>query len=361
MTNSNNSASSSISFSFVQPVKLDRINYLVWRAQVRASIIANSLEGFINGDSQCPNRLLTEAEGESSSTEARRSNRRETPNFVDWKKTDKLLQSWMLSSMVDNVLIMVVDCDSSREHWKKLAEMFMSQSKACYMPLKMQIQTTKKGALSVGDYFNKMKKIADSLAIDGNPLASTDFITHLLTGLDENYDSLITNILARLEKDNVPVEEVYSLMLSHQSRIEMTKGKMQSEILHDMSANFAQKGKNYNKKKALMEEILVDLIIVRMEHGLIRKSSVRFASFLVMELISAGIGLIKTSFLGKEEVALGLEVALITKTLVLFVLRIAMVEVFLLKVILDLMHNCFKAMLNIRMLVSLHLKAILSI
>lgn len=239
--------------------------------------------------------------------------------------------------------------------------MFMSQSKARYMPLKMQIQTTKKGALSVSDCFNKMKKIADSLAIGGNPLASTDFIMHLLTGLDENYDSLITNILARLEKDNVTVEEVYSLMLSHESRIEMTKGKMQSEILHDMSANFAQKGKNYNKKKALMEEILVDLIIVRMEHGLIRKSSVRFASFLVMELISAGIGLIKTSFLGKEEVALGLEVALITKTLVLFVLRIAMVEVFLLKVILDLMHNCFKAMLNIRMLVSLHHKAILSI
>lgn len=115
MTNSNNSASSSISFSFVQPVKLDIINYLVWRAQVRASIIANGLEGFINGDSQCPNRFLTETEGESSSIEARRSNRRETPNFVDWKKTDKLLQSWMLSSMVDNELIMVVDCDSSLE------------------------------------------------------------------------------------------------------------------------------------------------------------------------------------------------------------------------------------------------------
>ncbi|KAL9437330.1 hypothetical protein AB3S75_023233 [Citrus x aurantiifolia] len=91
MTNSNNSASSSISFSFVQPVKLDITNYLVWRAQVRASIIANGLEGFINGDSQCPNRFLTETEGESSSIEARRSNHRETPNFVDWKKTDKLL------------------------------------------------------------------------------------------------------------------------------------------------------------------------------------------------------------------------------------------------------------------------------
>lgn len=50
----------------------------------------------------------------------------------------------MLSSMVDNVLIMVVDSDTSQELWEKLAELFMSQSKARYMPLKMQIQTTKK-------------------------------------------------------------------------------------------------------------------------------------------------------------------------------------------------------------------------
>ncbi|KAK9200689.1 hypothetical protein WN944_015887 [Citrus x changshan-huyou] len=115
------------------------------------------------------------------------------------------------------------------------------------MPLKMQIQTTKKGAMSVSDYFNKMKKIADSLAIGGNPLASTDFIMHLLTGLDDNYESLVTTILARLEKDSLTVEEVYSLMLSHETKVEMSKGKVQNELVHDMSANFAQKGQNYNK------------------------------------------------------------------------------------------------------------------
>ncbi|KAH9686754.1 Disease resistance protein [Citrus sinensis] len=159
-------------------------------------------------------------------SEAQSSSRRENPDYIDWKKTDKLLQSWMLSSMADNVLIM---------------------SKARYMPLKMQIQTIKKGAMSVSDYFNKMKKIADSLGIGGNPLASTDFIMHLLTGLDENYESLVTTILARLEKDSLIVEEVYSLMLSHETRVEMSKGKVQNELVHDMLANFSQKGQNYNK------------------------------------------------------------------------------------------------------------------
>ncbi|KAH9800494.1 retrovirus-related pol polyprotein from transposon RE1 [Citrus sinensis] len=231
MANPNNSGSSSLSFSFIQLTKLDRTNYLVWRAQIRASIIANGLEGFINGESLCPNRFLSSYENAASRSEAQSSSRRENPAYIDWKKADKLLQSWMLSYMI----------------WEKLAEMFMSQSKARYMPLKMQIQTIKKGAMSVSDYFNKMKKIADSLAIGGNPLASTDFIMHLLTGLDDNYESLVTTILARLEKDSLTVEEVYSLMLSHETRVEMSKGNVQNELMHDMSANFAQKGQNYNK------------------------------------------------------------------------------------------------------------------
>lgn len=148
--------------------------------------------------------------------------------------------------MTDDVLIMVIHCETSLELWEMLAEIFMSQSKARYMPLKMQIQTTKKGALSVSDYFNKMKKLADSLAVGGNPLSSNKLIMHLLTGLDDSYESLVTNILTRLEKEHITVEEVYSMMLSHETRLEMNKGKSQTEIMHDMSAHFAQKGQNFN-------------------------------------------------------------------------------------------------------------------
>lgn len=59
----------------------------------------------------------------------------------------------MLSFMVDCVLIMVIDSDASLELRENLAEMFMSQSKARYMPLKIRVQTTKKGALSIANYF----------------------------------------------------------------------------------------------------------------------------------------------------------------------------------------------------------------
>ncbi|KAH9661600.1 retrovirus-related pol polyprotein from transposon RE1 [Citrus sinensis] len=231
MSGSNHIASSSLSFHFVQPVKLDRSNYLVWKAQVRTSIIANGLESFINGENVCPERYLVESTQESRRSGAEASQKQENPDYALWMKTDKLLQSWMLSSML----------------WEMLAEIFMSQSKARYLPLKMQIQSTKKGSLSVSDYFNKMKKIADSLAIGGNPVTSNELIMHLLTGLDDNYESLVTNILTRLEKEKLTVEEVYSMMLSHETRLEMNKGKYHNEPQHEMTANFAQKSQGYNK------------------------------------------------------------------------------------------------------------------
>lgn len=36
-------------------------------------------------------------------------------------------------------------------------------------------------------------------------------------------------------------------MLSHETRLKMNKGKAQSEVLHNMSVNFAKKRLNYNK------------------------------------------------------------------------------------------------------------------
>ena len=53
MANANTSPLSSLSFTYIQPVKLDRANCLVWKTQVEASIIGNGLEGFINGDKPC--------------------------------------------------------------------------------------------------------------------------------------------------------------------------------------------------------------------------------------------------------------------------------------------------------------------
>lgn len=91
MANSNTSPSSSLSFSFIQLVKLDRMNYLVWKTQVLASIIENGFEGFINGDMPCLAQFLLESIGESSISEVIATRPTKNPKYIVWKKIDKLL------------------------------------------------------------------------------------------------------------------------------------------------------------------------------------------------------------------------------------------------------------------------------
>ena len=68
-----------------------------------------------------------------------------------------------------------------------------------------------------------MKKISDNLAIEGNALSSNEFVMNVLTGVDDSYESLVTNVLTGLEKENITVEDLFSMLLSHEVRLEMSK------------------------------------------------------------------------------------------------------------------------------------------
>lgn len=59
--------------------------------------------------------------------------------------------------------------------------------------------------------------------------------------MDDSYESLVTNVLTRLEKEKITVDDLFSMLLSHEVRLEMSKGKTQFEVIHDMSANLAKK------------------------------------------------------------------------------------------------------------------------
>lgn len=76
----------------------------------------------------------------------------------------------------------------------------------------------------MGDYFAKIKRIADILVLTGKPVELNDFIMHVLTRFDSSkYESLVTVVLVRGEK--IILDDLYSLLLSHEIRIEHKKRK----------------------------------------------------------------------------------------------------------------------------------------
>lgn len=79
---------------------------------------------------------------------------------------------------------------------------------------------------------------------------------HLLIGLDDSYESLVTNILTRLKKEQLI-----------ETRLEMSKGKLHNEILDDLSATFLKRDRILLKlvmkiRKILILEMLMDMMVI---------------------------------------------------------------------------------------------------
>jgi hypothetical protein len=84
----------------------------------------------------------------------------------------------------------------------------------------------------------KMKALADTLAIIGQPLKDEEFIAYLLAGLDESYDSLVTFVTTR--DDAIPLSELFAYLLSQEYWIE---SRQTTAKVDEYSANFVNRGR----------------------------------------------------------------------------------------------------------------------
>lgn len=134
------------------------------------------------------------------------------PEYKVWKKQDHILLSWLLSSLNEGVLGNVVDCSTSYEIWTTLSNEFGARTRARILHLRTQIQTTKKGSLTIHEYYSRMKSMLNALRAAGNNMIDDDFIMCVLVGVGPEYDSVVTNITSM--QNSPSLAEVYSMLLS---------------------------------------------------------------------------------------------------------------------------------------------------
>ncbi|KAH6766963.1 hypothetical protein C2S52_017946 [Perilla frutescens var. hirtella] len=131
--------------------KLDDSNYLLWKQQILATIEGFGLEKFL--------------------------------------EEDQLITSWLLLSITESVLVGIVGLTTSREIWETVESNYASQSRAKLMQIKFQLQTLKKGGLSMKEYLNKIKSCCDILGSAGERLSDENHVLHILAGLGPEYNS----------------------------------------------------------------------------------------------------------------------------------------------------------------------------
>ena len=87
--------------------------------------------------------------------------------------------------------------------------------------LKIQLKSIKEEGNSASKYLLKIKKIVDSLAAIGAPISTEEQIEVILDGLNEDYNTLITAILARSQPFSI--NELKALLMAQEEMLERFK------------------------------------------------------------------------------------------------------------------------------------------
>ncbi|KAL4565709.1 hypothetical protein LXL04_029812 [Taraxacum kok-saghyz] len=140
------------------------------------------------------------------------------PAYQQWKKKDRYVLLWLKSTLSERSLAIVARASSSRTAWLAIETTFQAQTRARRMAMKGELQTLSKGSLTMLDYIEKKRSIADALAETLNPISTEDLIGYILSGLDSSYSPFTAAFMVHGEDSTV--DDLIGLLLQEEARLE---------------------------------------------------------------------------------------------------------------------------------------------
>ena len=156
------------------------------------------------------------------------------PDYDIWMAKDQQVLSYLLTSLSKEILGQVSTEVTASTAWAAIVGMFASQSRVRVIATRMALAIASKGSSTIGEYFAKMKGLADEMASAGKKIEDEELVSNILTGLDEPFDPVVSAVAARVEP--ITMNELYTQLVSFEQRMEIRGGWQQS------SANIVAKG-----------------------------------------------------------------------------------------------------------------------
>nr|KYP47652.1 Retrovirus-related Pol polyprotein from transposon TNT 1-94 [Cajanus cajan]KYP75240.1 Retrovirus-related Pol polyprotein from transposon TNT 1-94 [Cajanus cajan] len=127
--------------------------------------------------------------------------------------------------MSKDMLTRVIGCKSSFQIWDKIHAYFHAHTNAKARQLRGDLRGTTLDNRSISDYLLCIQTLVDALTAIGNPVSPKEHLDIVLEGLLEEYESTVSLISNRF--DELTIEEVETLLLAHESRLEKFKKKLE--------------------------------------------------------------------------------------------------------------------------------------
>jgi hypothetical protein len=164
------------------------------------------------------------------------------PEYTTWVAQDQQVLSYLLNSLMKEILGHVATKVTAATAWSALEELFASQSRSKVTNLKFALTNTTKGNMSMSQYFTKIKGLSNELAASGNTLDDEEIVSYILNGLDSDHTPFVSSIMSRLE--SVMVNELYAQALGFESPQAMLHETDQQFM---STANSAMRGRGHGQ------------------------------------------------------------------------------------------------------------------
>ena len=195
------------------------------------------MSGFIDGTYSKPDEIIIKSRSDDTIAQEKTVN----PDYILWRRSDRLLRGWIVGTLSEEVLGLAVGLETSAKVSKALTEHFArsTDDREFYLTTKMNLHN-RKNFKSINDYIRAFKEICDELNAIGRPIGEQQKVFGLLKGLGNSYESFYTTML----KPPVPAyNDVVQLLQSHENM----KSLYTTEATNDHTAFLSQKFKNNNK------------------------------------------------------------------------------------------------------------------
>jgi hypothetical protein len=130
---------------------------------------------------------------------------------------DQQVLGFLLASLSKEVFPQVATKTTAADAWKEIQSMFSSQTRARSVNTCLQLVTTQKGRMTVAEYVNKMRSLADEMAVVGRTLEKEEPIEYILTGLSHEYDPIVSTVITKTSA--LSVSELYAQLLAFETRL----------------------------------------------------------------------------------------------------------------------------------------------
>ncbi|KAL5848586.1 hypothetical protein ACOSQ4_006599 [Xanthoceras sorbifolium] len=157
-----------------------------------------------------------------------RTEQRLNKHYQYWKKSDQILLFWLISTLSQKVVGEVTRCKSALEAWTKLENLYSHRSMAKVLQLRQQLQSARKGSLSISDFILHIKTIGDALSAAGEDVPERDLLLSLLNRVGHEYDAIV--VLVSSQQRTIDLEKTQFLFLMHEQRIEQLNSTSQISV-----------------------------------------------------------------------------------------------------------------------------------